>query len=1216
MTLVKDLIPIPERVQRGDFVLNLTTGLAPGAAEQTLAEYVVTEQLAGCFEDALSFVKSAVAGGQSRNKGAYLHGSFGSGKSHFMAVLNLLLAGHPGARAIPELAKVVARHSDWMQSRNILLVPYHMIGAASLEAGVLGGYAGFIRQRHAEAPEPGFYLSGRLFDDARALRARMGDGAFFAALNSAAGDDDWGDAAGGWDAASFEAVAAGRGSEGDRTALVSALVGSLFTAYSDLARSQAGGYLDFDRGLGVLTAHAKALGYDAVILFLDELILWLASRLSDRAFIGSEIQKVVKLVETSSPRELPVVSFIARQRDLREFVGDQYSGVEQEVLSDSLKYWDGRFHTISLEDSNLPVIAERRLLAPADAGARARIDEAFAQTERMREETFNLLLTSKFDRDQFRKLYPFSPALVQALVALSSALQRERTALKVMLMLLVAQRDTLALGQVIPVGDLYDVIASEAEPFSEEMRRHFENAKSLFERKLLPLLEADHKLPHAELDALPADDPRRRAFNNDLRLLKTLVLAALAPQVESLKQITATKLAALNHGTIRSPIPGQEAQTVLQRCRKWAGQVGEIKISDDPNPTIGLQLSGVDTESILEQARINDNDGNRRRLVRAMVFDAFGIRDDNQLFVVHEWTWRGTRRRADVLFLNVREVADDATFESRDEDWKVIIDFPFDSGSFSPTDDQARVREYEAAGGQARTICWIPYFLSPTLLKSLGKLVVLEDVLKSDESYARYSQHLSPQDRAVARSLLDNQRSQLRTQIKDALMAAYGVSEAPPGTLDHAGLLESQLISLQPGFRPRPPQGTTMDKAFEQLLDQALGFQYPDHPELGCELRPSDLGRVLGELRRAMPADGGRIEVDAPLRALMRDIAEPLGLGEMHERHFILGQGWPQQLHRELARARGGAGEAITVAALRAAIDSPRARGLPELVQNLLILVFAEQGQYAFTFHGGPYDGVSLKDMPDALVLIKQALPEPATWKQALDNAAALFGLAPKPLLTANNQNGLQQEVRECVTTYLEPCRSLVDDLAGCLGRVGLGESGNRMVNARLAVTVLETLEPLEGPELVSALAGVKPATSLQALALGMTTATRVAAAIADNNWALLEKVWADAGAPGAAIKRRVEDALAADELVTSLVQALKQAQVDATGILVKPITPPPPPPPPPTPPPGKTPVVIKQGERRGLSKADAEVLLDDVKRNLGPDITLDIAYTLTKLQP
>ena len=40
-----------------------------------------------------------------------------------------------------------------------------------------------------------------------------------------------------------------------------------------------------------MTEHAKALGYDAVILFLDELILWLASHLSDQRFIASNIRR-------------------------------------------------------------------------------------------------------------------------------------------------------------------------------------------------------------------------------------------------------------------------------------------------------------------------------------------------------------------------------------------------------------------------------------------------------------------------------------------------------------------------------------------------------------------------------------------------------------------------------------------------------------------------------------------------------------------------------------------------------------------------------------------------------------------------------------------------------------------------------------------------------------------------------------------------------------
>lgn len=1210
MTLIKDLIAIPEKVQRGDFVLNLASGLEADAVDQTLAQYVVTPQLAKAFDDALSFIQSAVTGGQNRNKGAYLHGSFGSGKSHFMAVLHLLLQGNPTARAIPELAPVIARHSEWMQSRNILLVPYHMIGASSIEAGVLGGYARYVRARHQDAPVPGFYMADRLFRDAQELRGRLGDEKFFAALNEVAGggrDEGWGEMAGGWDAATFEAVLDGQGGEDGRTDLVGDLVGSLFTSFADMANTQSGGYVEFDEGLRIMTAHAKALGYDAVILFLDELILWLASRLSDKDFIGTQVQKVVKLVETGIPRALPLVSFIARQRDLREFVGEHYSGMEQEVLSDSLKYWDGRFHTITLEDRNLPVVAERRLLAPVSKDARQQIDEAFAKTERMREEAFNFLLTSQGDRQMFRQLYPFSPALVQALVALSSALQRERTALKVMLMLLVEQRERLTLGLVIPVGDLYDVIASEAEPFSEQMRQQFDNAKGLLERKLIPLLCAENGVEAHSVQTLPAEDTRRMGFENDLRLLKTLLLAALVPEVEALKLVTPAKLAALNHGTIRSPIPGREAQTVLQKCRRWAGQVGEIKISDDASPLIGIQLSGVDTESIIEKARINDNAGNRRRLIKTMVFDEFGIHEEPQLFVEHEFLWRGTRRQVEVLFQNIREIDDFSVFEARGDDWKVIVDFPFDEGNHSPMDDQARVRLYEERGESTRTLCWLPYFFTPAAQRNLGKLVILEDILRSDDRFIQYSNHLNQIDRAQARTLLDNQRSQLHQQVRSYLIGAYGVGEPLPGSVDDNAPLELQIRSLDPGFKPKLPHGTTLGKAFEQLLGQALAHQYPDHPEFDSEVKLVDLGKVLGELRRAIHAENGRIEVDSPLRPLMRQIAQPLKLGEMHERHFIFKPDWPQHLAREAATTGGD----ITVAALRQAMDRPQPRGLPTMVQNLLIMVFAEHGKYAFTLHGGPYDDITLKDIRDELVLVKQALAEPQTWRKALEHAAALFGISDvRPLHTANNQNQLEKAVIGEVKGLAGPCQRLLTVLRERCDALGLGREGNRLRNAQLAVSLLDILADKEGVALIEALAQLSLATSVQALAKSMATAARVGDAVVDNNWELLQSVWHGADPDAAGIEKRVREVLEADELATALAPVLKQAQADATRIVTRQRTPEPAPPQPPTPPEGGG-TLVKQGSRRGLTAREARTLLAEIEHELRDGVRVDISYAI-----
>ena len=51
--LLRDLIDIPERVHQGDFVLKLSEGVSDAHAAETVANYVVTDQLRRAFDDAL-----------------------------------------------------------------------------------------------------------------------------------------------------------------------------------------------------------------------------------------------------------------------------------------------------------------------------------------------------------------------------------------------------------------------------------------------------------------------------------------------------------------------------------------------------------------------------------------------------------------------------------------------------------------------------------------------------------------------------------------------------------------------------------------------------------------------------------------------------------------------------------------------------------------------------------------------------------------------------------------------------------------------------------------------------------------------------------------------------------------------------------------------------------------------------------------------------------
>jgi hypothetical protein len=553
MTLISELIEIPDAVHSGDFVLDLAQGISQ--LGQTVADYVVTPELALRFDEALSIIRSALATGTS--KAAYLDGSFGSGKSHFMAVLAALLENDPAARAKDDLAAVVAKYeTDVLGGKRYLMVPYHLVGKQSVEEAILGGYLSHVVRTHPDAALPAVLLDAPLIDTAVTLRGRLGDETFFTLLGKPPGTG-WGDLASGWDADRFEAALTAVPGSPERTALVGVLQDAL-SGFAELARSARTGFVDIDDGLAAISQHAASLGYDALVLFLDELILWFATRMSDYQWVASEAPKVAKLVEAANAaRPVPIVSFVARQRDLRELVGTSLPGAEHLAFADSLKWWEGRFSKISLSDNNLPVIAGRRVLRPRSEAAREQIDSAFSALDRVRQDIRSALMTTRADRDAFRLTYPFSPAFVETLVGLSGALQRERTALRVMQQLLVDQRDTLQLGQLVPVSDLFDALVADDEPISGELGALWRNAQKVYGEMHRVILEG-HGLTEAEA----AQAPAAHAVHRDSRIAKTIVLAALMPEIESMRDLTGRKIVALNHGYIRAMVPGQEPQTV------------------------------------------------------------------------------------------------------------------------------------------------------------------------------------------------------------------------------------------------------------------------------------------------------------------------------------------------------------------------------------------------------------------------------------------------------------------------------------------------------------------------------------------------------------------------------------------------------------------------------------------------------------------------------
>ncbi|NBV45609.1 MAG: phage resistance protein, partial [Planctomycetia bacterium] len=1097
--------------------------------------------------------------------GSYLHGSFGAGKSHFMAVLHLILTGNLQARAIPELAGVIHQHNEWMAGRKFLLVPYHMIGKASLDAGILQGYVDFLERTQPGIPLPVVHKSAGLVEQARRDRASFGDEAFFKVLNAAtASRTGWGQITAAWTPERFDAAAGAVAKDSPLRAEHTALVDRLGQHYR-AAQHVLSEYVDLDDGLSVLSRHTKALGYDGLVLFLDELMLWLASHSSDQAFLERETSKLAKLVEPQNPdRPAPITSFIARQRDLRDLVGPAVTGAARLNYIDFVRWNSGRFGAIELTDRNLPVIAEKRVLRPKSPAARAEIDAAFHRTASVRASVMNTLLTTDGDRKMFRQVYPFSPALIQTLVAVSSVLQRERTALKVLMQLLVDHRDTLEVTDLVPVGDLFDILIHGDTVTDTDVITHFENAQKLLVSKLLPMLEAQHGKTRDEIGRLPEKDPTRRAFVTDERLVKTLLLAALVPEVEALKGMTAERLAALNHGTILSPIVGGEVQTVNNKVRGWAAQVGEIRISGDSrNPSIGIVLTDVDTDSILQRAASEDSYGNRVKIIRQIVFQqALGIEDATLFEQEHTLGWRGIERGAAIVFRNVRDMSPEQLGNAAD-DWKVVIDFPFDQQNFSPRDDLSKLDECRRLKGSTKTIGWVPAFFSQRTLDDLGRLAVLEHVL-SGNRFDGYASHLTPAARQAAHGILENQRDTLRGQIVAAVNIAYGLgSGSGAGVIDqtHDIDIADRFQSLATGLTLRPPACASLAAALDDLLGQALAWEFPAAPELGTTLTNGKLNTVLKKVVEASQARDGRAAVERDDRTLLRQIADPLLLGEMpHDgTHFVIGHHWKDHFSRQQALDPGP----LTVEKLRRWIDEPKRMGLTRPAQNLVILAWAAQSGMSFSLHGGTCDG-SITSLDDTWVLSQETPPDQREWDTGLPRVGSLFGVAVSPLATAANAATAGTRVKAIASAAAAPVGRYTRLLETRLTALGIdGHAADRLKTAAATGTVLAQVAAAAPRDVVAVLSRATVPTSERAMSECITKAGPWSQALEDRVWDLvgqIEHAGAEARAGAEPILADVRDALAHDDHVatTPLKDVLDAAYPRLLAVLVRKPAPPP----------------------------------------------------------
>ena len=252
------------------------------------------------------------------------------------------------------------------------------------------------------------------------------------------------------------------------------------------------------------------------------------------------------------------------------------------------------------------------------------------------------------------------------------------------------------------------------------MRVHFENAKRLYHEQA----------PAAAGAAAPgrawrttASGPPRTAeiaarlqrFDNDDRLVKTLLLSALVPEVEPLQEHDRLRLAALNHGTIKVAASRAGRHQVVAAASAQLGRPGRRdprrRGADRPDDLDPARRAWTPRRSWRRPGSTTTPATASPQDPRAAVRVAGHRRRTTRCSSAYPFVWRGSRRRCDVLFANVRELPDES-LQAQGDDWKVVIDFPFDDPGPRPRRGPRQARRLPGQERPTRTLVWLPSFFS------------------------------------------------------------------------------------------------------------------------------------------------------------------------------------------------------------------------------------------------------------------------------------------------------------------------------------------------------------------------------------------------------------------------------------------------------------------------------------------------------------------------
>ncbi|MEZ4435779.1 MAG: hypothetical protein R3F65_25565 [bacterium] len=986
---IADALEIPENTGTDAFITRLDTADAE-QVRRDMADFVVAAAVEGRLDTMFAAVGERLT--QGLDVGRFVYGTFGSGKSHLMAVLGKMFERDEGVYAIgdPALSRLRARH-PFIDRRRALVVRLNMMGKGTLLHALFDAYVAALPDG---IEPPVFTDEERVFDLIERDAERMGG--LDALLARAVAD-------GGLKRAERYHKWRHSPDRGQRQALAAELLN--WRNHGDTTLRAEDMWLGLEDGMQRLTEHARDHGYDTIVWLVDELIIWIRGQ--SRPDYVTAINQLSSLVDhdTGATRAVPFFVVVAVQHDISRTCPADLS---ERDFHEHLGHVSNRFAPhLLLEDQDLYEVASRRVLRPRPGAAdtwAAAVDRTFKKHGAAIKE-----LSGEIDPARVRSLYPFHPALLRALVDITQALSRNRTAMAALYSLL-AGRAELEIGQFIPMGDLFPVVFDTQTVASARDRRtptgdRFVAAAESYERLRGKIDDAAR--------SVTGTDP------NELhQLVRTVLLCQLSEKEyfgdgRALREATtASNLLRLNESDVRAMTPRTGVSKVARLFRLLMERASEVRVDgDETDPRITIKTERVEVDAVIARARRDVRHSDRFAHVRTLIDQQLGLGLGRQTEASASTLWRGTRRAGQVRLCNVRTLAyagHENEFDAGQAAFLVLVDYPFDEDEGCTREDDIKTVHNARARRRQWTVAWLPAHFTEAERQALEKAAAI-DRIASDRR--RFLEDYSAREQNEIAEALEAYRMNLDAVLAGAIRRVYfdeGQLHALSEVLDGVGL-----------------DGLTPKGALDGITRQMLDRRYPRHPLFGREAKARDLEQVA-EWVVAAAVTHEPVSLRGPQLNLVEAFAVPLEVAYAGSSSLT-----PRTDGRYLAEVKKWAdarGASFTLGELydHLAGEQRDGFGLNDDGCAFFAWYLLHAEGYEARRRGRVVTLDKFRNLSRDLELRKGRVVDSNTWERACQTARALLGVEPPgELPSVPNQAKLDDDARAAAARLVGELRAL-----------------------------------------------------------------------------------------------------------------------------------------------------------------------------------------------